>query len=223
LNGDLKPDVLVANNCGTGFDCSTGGVGVLLGKVGFTTGTTLRSSLNPSIYGQKVTLSATVTSSAPTTVTGRVAFRWNQTYEFGRATLNLSGVATLTRSNLNADSFPVTAVYLGDAVHQGSTSAVLNQVVKPTTSRAQITSSLNPSTHGHAVTFTATISSPTVMATGPVTFTAGKTVLGTGQLSSGKARFTTAALPAGSTVVTATYFGDSNIANSSASLTQVVH
>jgi hypothetical protein len=45
------------------------------------------------------------------------------------------------------------------------------------TSAATLTSSPNPSTQGQAVTFTATISSPTVMPTGPVTFTSGKTVL----------------------------------------------
>jgi len=58
------------------------------------------------------------------------------------------------------------AVYLGDAAYQGSTSAVLNQVVLETTSRATLTSSPNPSMQGQAVTFTAKISSPTVMPTG---------------------------------------------------------
>ena len=45
------------------------------------------------------------------------------------------------------------------------------------------------------MTFTAVITSPTVTAQGPVTFTVGKTVLGTAQLSSGKAKFTTSGLP----------------------------
>jgi hypothetical protein len=99
---------------------------------------------------------------------------------------------------------------------------VLNQVILQTTSAATITSSLNPSQQGQAVTFTATITSPTVIPTGPVTFMAGKTVLGTGQLSGGKAKFTTSTLAVGSTVITATYYGSSNVAKSSASLTQVV-
>jgi hypothetical protein len=47
--------------------------------------------------------------------------------------------------------------------------------------------------------------------------------LGTAQLSSGKAKFTTSTLPVGSTKVTAIYYGDSNIAKSSASVTQTVH
>jgi hypothetical protein len=53
-----------------------------------------------------------------------------------------------------------------------------------------LTSSPNPSTQGQAVIFTATISSPTVIPAGPVTFTAGKTVLGTAQLSGGKTKLT---------------------------------
>jgi hypothetical protein len=133
-----------------------------------------------------------------------------------------SGVATLTKSNLNADSYPLTAVYVGDAENSGSTSVVLDQVVLEATSAATLTSSPNPSTPGEAVTFTAKIMSPTVTPTGPVTFTAGKTVLGTAQLSSGTAKLTISSLAVGSTKVTATYNGDSNIAKSSASVTQTV-
>ena len=138
------------------------------------------------------------------------------------ATLNSSGVATFTRSNLNADTLPLTAVYVGDANNLGSTSAVLNQVVMQTTSTAALTSSPNPSMQGQAVTFAATVSSMTVIPTGPVTFTAGKTVLGTAQLVGGKAKLTISSLSVGSTKVTATYYGDSDIAESSASVIQTV-
>ena len=150
-----------------------------------------------------------------------VRFTWSG-YTIGSATLNSSGVATLTKSNLNADTFPLTAGYVGDANNLGSTSAVLNQVVTQTTSTATLTSSPNPSTQGQPVTFTATITSPTVTPTGPVTFAVGKTVLGTAQLSAGKAKFTASTLAVGSTKVTATYNGDSDIAKSSASVTQTV-
>ncbi len=184
------------------------------------TAITLTSSLNPSIYGQSVSWTATVTTSGSVMPMGTVNFTWGES--IGLATINASGVATLTKSNLNADAYPLRAVYGGDANNLGSTSPVLNQVVQPTTSAAALGSSPNPSVQGQSVTFTATISSPTVTPTGPVTFTAGKTVLGTGQLSKGKAKFTISTLPVGSTVVTATYYGDSNIAKSSASVTQTV-
>jgi len=153
--------------------------------------------------------------------TGKVKFTWDR-FTIGSATLDANGVATLTKSNLNAGSFPLMAVYSGDANNPPSTSAILNQVVLKTTSTATLTSSLNPSAQGEAVTFTAKISSPTVRPTGPVTFTAGKTVLGTGQLSGGKATLTISSLPVGSTKVTATYYGNSNIAKSSASVIQTV-
>ena len=186
------------------------------------TATTLTSSLNPSIYGQEVTWTATVTTSGKSTPTGRVNFNWGS-YSIGTATLNASGVAMLSRSSLNADPYPLIAVYTGDANNGPSASPILNQVVQQTTSAAALSSSPNPSTQGQAVTFTATITSPTVMATGPVTFAVGKTVLGTAQLSGGKAKFTISTLVVGSTKITATYYGNSNIAKSSALVTQTVH
>jgi hypothetical protein len=188
---------------------------------GYATSTALVSSLTPSIYGQKVTWTATVTTSGSTTPTGRVNFNWD-VFSIGTATLNSSGVATLTRSNLSADPYPLTAVYTGDSYNAGSASPILNQVITQTTSTATITSSSNPSTEGQAVTFTAEITSPTTTPTGPVTFTAGKTTLGTVELSNGKATLTTSTLPVGSTTVTVTYPWNSDIAESSASVTQVV-
>jgi hypothetical protein len=186
-----------------------------------TTSTTLASSLNPSIYGQSVTWTATVTPTGSTAPTGTVRFTW-ENHTVGTVSLSSGGVATLTRSNLNADSYPLTAVYMGDAYNLGSTSPVVNEVVTEAASSATLTSSPNPSASGQAVTFTAIITSPTVKPTGPVTFSAGKVVLGTAQISNGKATLTTSTLLTGSTTVTATYSGDSNIAGSSASVTQVV-
>jgi len=216
VNGDGKPDLVVVNG---GSDT----IGVLLNTTGIhnPTSTSLTSSLNPSIYGQKVTWSATVTSSGSFMPTGKVRFMWSG-YTIGSAALNSSGVATLTRSNLNAATYPLTAVYAGDAANLSSTSTVVNQVVLETTSKAQLTSSPNPSMQGQAVTFTATISSPTVIPTGPVTFLAGTTVLGTAQLGGGKAKLVISSLPVGSTKVTVKYNGDSNITKSSASVTQTV-
>ncbi len=222
LNRDGRADVLVAN--WYGYKNNEGLVGVLLNNSQGRTLTTaaFTSSLNPSIYGQRVTFTAKVTTEGALPPTGKVAFTWGGIYTIGFATLNSSGVATLTKSDLNADPYPLTAVYSGDVNNVGSTSPVVNQLVLKTTSAATITSSPNPSTVGQAVTFSAKITSPTVMPTGPVTFAMGKTVLGTAQLAGGKATFTNSSLPAGSDVVTVTYNGDSNIAKSSASVKQVV-
>lgn len=189
------------------------------------TTTTLASSLNPSTYGQKIIFATMVTTAGPVPPTGLVYFTWAsglRTFTIGSATLNSSGVATLTKSNLNADLYPLTAVYRGDTNNLGSTSMSLNQTVSQTTSAAKISSSLNPSAQGQAVTFTLKVTSPTVTPTGPVTFKAGTTVSGTVQLSGGKATFTTSSLHAGSIVVKVTFRGNSNIKGSSASVTQAV-
>jgi len=189
------------------------------------TATVLQSTLNPSIYGQTITFTATVTTSGTVPPTGRVLFTWTRdtvTYSIGGALLNSDGVAVFTRSNLNASSLPLTAVYKGDANNLTSRSAVLNQVIHPTTSKARLTSSANPSPAGEPITLTAEITSPTVLPTGPVTFTVGKTLLGTAQLKGGKAKLTVSSWPVGSTMVKATFAGNSNIGKSVAWLTQIV-
>ena len=185
---------------------------------------TLSSSLNPTTYGQRVTFTATVFSplSAPT---GQVKFMWDR-YTIGSAPLidsgGLSSTATLAISGLNVQNFPLVAVFPGDTQNEASTSDVMNQVVLQATSTATLTSSANPSSFGQAVTFTARVTSDTVVVKGPVTFTAGKTILGTAQLGGGKAVLSVASLPVGTTTVTATYAGDSNVGKSSASVTQTV-
>jgi hypothetical protein len=218
------PDSVTASYAGDGnFSASTSpGVRQVVNPTEKSaTATTLVSSLNPSIYGEDITLTATVTTFGSVTPTGKVNFTWG--YNLGTATLNKDGQASLTISKLDADSFPLMAVYAGDSMNIGSTSSILNQVVTETTSAATLRSSPNPSAKGQAVTFKVTVSSPTVTPTGPVTFTAGKTILGTAQLKGGAASFTTAALAVGATSVTVTYYGDSNIAESSASVIQAVH
>lgn len=229
VNFDGKPDLVSANWCCRPYLYEEGTVGVLLNIVKYATATTLASSLNPSIYGQKITWTATVTTSGSVLPTGNVVFRWSrdgQNHQIGTAPLNTSGVAMLTRSMLNVPldgAYPINAVYVGDTMNLRSTSGMIFQDVLQAKSMAAITSSLNPSVHGQPVTFIAKITSPTVTPTGPVTFTAGSTVLGTAQLSAGKARFTVSVLPAGSTILKVTYFGSSNVAKSSASVTQIVH
>ena len=230
IDQPLVPDAAAPG--GAGFTLTVNGAGdtpsysnaVTQVVTGYPTTTTLSSSLTPSAYGQSVTWTATVTSPSGyvTSPTGKVDFTWGGVYTIGSAPLNASGVATLTKSNLNADSYPLTAAYVGDPNNAGSTSAILSQVVTQTTSAASLTSSPNPSVEGQAVTFLADITSPTITATGPVTFSIGNTVLGTAELAGGKARFTTSTLPVGANPVTVTYSGDSNISGSTASVTEAV-
>jgi hypothetical protein len=74
-----------------------------------------------------------------------------------------------------------------------------------------VASSLNPSTYGSAVTFTATVAGPGATPTGTVVFSDGATILGSNTLSGGVATLTTTNLPAGaSQTITAVYGGDRN-------------
>jgi hypothetical protein len=94
------------------------------------TTTSLTSSSNPSGRGQKVTFTATVSPSSGTgTPTGTVNF-WDGTAPLGASTLNSSAIATLSISNLSVGSHSITAQYSGDSNYNGSTSAVLTQVVQ---------------------------------------------------------------------------------------------
>jgi hypothetical protein len=81
LNADGRPDVLVLNFCAHTSGCvvgenQEGSLGVLLNNKNFffgTTTTSLTSAPNPSVYGQDITVAATVTSKSGTP-TGTVYF-----------------------------------------------------------------------------------------------------------------------------------------------------
>lgn len=222
VNGDSKPDLLVANGCFSSTDCTTGGVGVLLGTAGVHTTTKLRSSLNPSIYGQAVHLTAVVSSVGSSTPAGTVTFR-NGWSAIGTVTLS-GGIAVLTTTSLPAGIRSLTAVYSGDLESGKSTSAPLSQTVNKASSTTTITSSLNPSTQGQPVTFTAKVTSPTSTVTGAVRFSANGATLDTVTLSGGKASLTTSALPKGSNEkIIGTYIGTANITGSAASVLQNVN
>lgn len=181
------------------------------------------SSLNPSIYGQAVTLRATVTSAAPSPPTGTVVFK-NGTTWLASGTLSTTGVATATTRTLPAGSLSITATYNGDLETAKSTSAALSQTVTQTTSTATLKSSLNPSLSGQTVTFTAIVASPTITPTGTVTFMDGSTILGTGTLSGGKTTYSTATLSTGSHNISAIYSGTPNVKGSTSStLLQIVN
>jgi len=108
------------------------------------------------------------------------------------------------------------------AYENGITAWTAGAVSAKTATTTSLTSSLNPSTGGNSVTFTATVS-PSA-ASGTVTFKDGAATLGTGTLSGGVATYATSALSAGSHSITAVYGGDVTYASSTSSvLTQTVN
>src|SRR5262249_55648264 len=137
------------------------------------------------------------------------------------------GSATLTTSSLLVGNHTITVSYAGDTNFNSSTSAAITQTVGSAASSTTVTSSVNPSVFGQAVTFTATVSAvppATGTPTGTVTFLDGASTLGTASLSSGRATLATSALSVGNHTITVSYAGDSNFAGStSAAITQTVN
>jgi uncharacterized repeat protein (TIGR01451 family) len=184
-----------------------------------TTSTTLVSSPNPSVVGQAVTFTATVSGSTPT---GTVTFKDGAT-ALGTGTLNGSGVATFTTAALTSGSHAVTAAYGGDPNNTFSTSSVLTQTVGQSATTVAVTSSVNPSVPGQPVTFTATVASAGGTPTGTVIFRDAGAAIGTGALAGGVATLTTAALAAGAHSIIVSYSGATGFAASASSaLTQTV-
>jgi hypothetical protein len=91
------------------------------------TTTSLASSKNPSVKGEEVTFTATVTGGS-VTPTGIVTFKEGVT-ELGTGELNANGIAIFETSSLSVGTYRIVAEYSGDATYDGSSSANVNQVV----------------------------------------------------------------------------------------------
>jgi hypothetical protein len=89
------------------------------------TTTTISTSGTPSVYGDAVTFTATVT---PTSATGSVQFKDGVVNLGGPVTVS-GGQATLPTSALLAGAHSITAVFTGTAPFTNSTSSPLNQQV----------------------------------------------------------------------------------------------
>jgi hypothetical protein len=203
------------------FKPSTGFVTQVVNK--YATTTTLHSSLNPSQFGQEVTFTAHITSSGPSTPTGKVVFL-DGTLAIGSATLSGGGVAKLAKSSLAVGAHPITAQYKGDAVSGESTSPVLNQDITPRATETVVSTSGSPSLVGQPVTFTALVTSTlgAIPSGELVTFYDGTTAIGTNLTKGDVAAFTTSSLTVRVHAVKATYAGDLHFRMSSGSVTQVV-
>jgi sugar lactone lactonase YvrE len=176
----------------------------------------LTSSLNPSVMGQPVAFTATVSSN---TATGTVQFL-DGTTALGAATIS-GGSAALAVTSLTAGAHSITAVYSGDSNYASSTAAAMTQTISRGPSSVSLTSTPNPSLALHVFLLTANVLPGT--ATGSVQFLDGTTVLGMAYLSGGSASISPSTLTVGTHPITAVYSGDFNYAPStSAALTQTV-
>ena len=173
----------------------------------------------PSVtYGADGIVTVTV-SSATGTPTGIVSL----SIDGGAAKTQglINGSTTYTIPSPSIGSHPLSATYAAQG-NFGSSSASGTLIVSRASTSTGVTSSLNPSLSGDRVTFTATVTPST--ATGTVTFKDNTTVLGTGTLSGGVAKFSTSTLSVASHSITAVYSSDTNYAASTSSiLTQTVN
>ena len=173
---------------------------------------------NPSVFGQSVSFTATVTTGSGTP-TGTVQFKDGVT-NLGAAVTLTAGQATLTTINLGVGAHSITGVYSGDTTFATSTSgAVAHQVDQAATTTGVVRSAgPNPSTVGQSVSFTATVAvtAPGAgTATGTVQFKDGATNLGAPlTLTAGQATFTTTTLALGAHSITGVYSGDTSFTTS---------
>ncbi|HMK23623.1 MAG TPA: Ig-like domain repeat protein [Terriglobales bacterium] len=231
----------VYTNTDGGFSGSSGNLNQTVSPA--PTSTTVASSVNPSVFGQSVTFTATVANTAgagisTATPTGSVQFSVDGVPLGAAMPLAGSGAAAMTTSSaiatLSVSGSPHTikAVYTNaDGGFSGS-SGSLNQTVSPAPTSTTVASSVNPSILGQSVAFTATVANTagagisTAIPTGSIQFMDGAGLLGTPQPVSvlGTATLTTSALTAGSHSITAVYTNaDGNFKGStSTGFTQVV-
>jgi sugar lactone lactonase YvrE len=183
--------------------------------------TTALGSFSPAspVYGQSVTLSATVSGSTLSPL-GTVVFTVDSTTY--NATLS-NGTATVTITGLSAGSHTVSAAYASSNGYASSSSPTAQLVVNQATSSVVLTANPNPGLQGKPETLTATVSGAG-QPSGVVLFTSGSTTLCTSSLNStGVATCTYTPTTSGTFSITAQYQGDANHLSSSTSLSLSVY
>ncbi len=145
--GTVNVDVNSPHGTGTDYDVFT--------YTRTATTTSLGSATNPSVFGQSVTFTATVTGATPT---GTVTFKDGATALCSAVALT-TGQAQCISGALAVGSHSMTAVYSGDSTNANSTSSIVNQVVnKANTTTVIGTHTPNPSTVGLPIAVAATVS-----------------------------------------------------------------
>ncbi|HEV2423608.1 MAG TPA: Ig-like domain repeat protein [Terriglobia bacterium] len=177
------------------------------------TTSSLSGTLNGSVYVSSVTVTLAATDNA-----SGVAATYYQLDGGAQTTYTAPFTVSATALGTHTVTYHST-----DKAGNVETSHTVTFTIDATTSTS-VTSSLNPSTYGTKVTFTATVTASSGTPTGTVTFKDGSTTLGTGTLSGGKATFAISTLAVGSHSITGVYGASGNfLGSTSSTLTQTVN
>ena len=164
-------------------------------------------ALSPKTFGDAdFTLSATASSGLT------VGFGAEGQCEVANGTVHLTG----------AGSCIITASQLGNSNYDAAANVSQSFQIARAATAVSLSSSLNPSTPGQSVTFTATVSSVAGSPAGTVSFMdGGSAISGCGNvaLTSGQAACSVSDLPAGNHTITADYSGGSDFLSSTGTLT----
>jgi hypothetical protein len=197
---------------------------------------TVASAAASTIFGQAVTVTATIAVQSPGAghPSGTVEFKDGSADIAGCSAQPVSATtatATCTTSALSVATHSITATYSGDPNFTGSTSSALTQTVNKATTGTTLGSAAPAVTAGQPVTVTAAVAAVAPGAglpTGSVSFKDGVTTLGSASLSTSggvsTASVSTKGLGAGAHAITASYGGDGHfLASSAVTLTQYIN
>jgi hypothetical protein len=187
------------------------------------TTTTLRSSIQSGVFGQPVTLTATVASQAGAP-TGTVTFLDGDEV-LGSAAVSAAGQATST-DFLNVGNHALKAVYSGDAMFAASASVAVAENIDRAGTATSLIASTDPALIGQMVEFTVGVTpfaSDSGRPSGTVTLVDGNLVLGAAELAAdGRAIFDVRFAEAGGHLITVIYSGDADFAASFQTISEVV-
>jgi len=198
FNLDQKPDVLISANDVLSIFVNT--------HPPVASQTKVTTSSSPSLVGQPVTFTVSVTSPSWMIPNGELVTFYDGMTVLASLPLE-SGTAEYTTSSLAPRTHTIKASYPGDITFTPSKGSV-KQVVQKYATTATLTAAPNPSNFGQAVTFTAQVTSAGPLPTGRVKFLDGTVRIGVAMLSAGTAKFTRSTLAVGDHPITAQYLGD---------------
>lgn len=211
------------------------------------TTTMVKSSLNPSVVGNSVTYTATVTASStsaqdpvPSSPTGTVTFEDNNiaigtctgTVVTSLSTTASQATCTVTYNSTAGSPHPITAVFTNaDGNFSSGVSGPLDQAVDASSTTTVMTVSPSTSTFASPVALRATVTAASgpVPSAGAVSFYLGTStslhvLLDTASVSAGIASYTSSSLPSGPDSLYAVYTGDADdVGSTSAVVTETVN